>query len=366
MKVCVVSAVAPRHMTIATIYFEFLKNHDISCDVIYFDKYNDGLDTLEYGNPVAFKQEILRNENKFKKIFKYFKFKKFAINKIMKGNYDFVIVWGEIPIYLIGIFLSLKFKKKYCLNIRDYFFQKQFFHVRYIFKKTISNSLFTTISSDGFLTFLPKHDYIRIHSVNLPLLKNNAKRINKVDLLSSRIKITFIGLVRFFDADKKILGVFGNDERFQINYFGTNSKILQKFCFENGINNVKFIDSFPISETSSLLNEADLINNLYGNDSIDLKQAISIKFYHGVYCRIPILVNKDTYGEKIVRKYNIGFVFEKIDEENKERLYNWYRKFDFDEFDKGCELFIEQAFNDNLKFDKILEQTFLNESGWDI
>ncbi|MEH7886346.1 capsular biosynthesis protein, partial [Bacillus sp. JJ1609] len=287
-------------------------------------------------------------------VLKYYKFKKFAIEILEKKDYDFIIVWNDIAIFMFADYLAKKWKGKYCLNIRDYSGQNNRL-VYLIFKHVIKNSAFTTISSDGYKKFLPKFNYIHVHSLNMEVLSNIESR-SSLQSIDKPIRISFIGNIRFFDMNKKLLDIFKNDKRFVIQFFGTNANVLLQHAELNGIFNVKFHDTFQVSKTSKFIKETDLVNNLYGNGSMALDYALSIKLYHGVYNRTPILVLPNTHMARVIEKYQIGHVVESIDNSLPDKIFNWYRSIDFKIFNRGCMKLLEEINESNDNFEQVYQQ----------
>ena len=338
-------------MSLISIYTDILKEHGADFDIIYMDKYGEE-EEISAKNKYVFVNIIDSSKPRIIKAFQYLKFRRFAIPLLEKNKYDFIIVWNDVAIIMFADYLSKKWKNKYCLNIRDYGQQK----VKWIynrFSKVIKNSSFTTISSEGFRSFLPEHEYVQIHSLNLSVLKNADIRTSLREK-NKPIRIAFIGNIRFFEMNQKLLELFKNDDRFQLCFFGTNANQLETYAKENAIRNVQFHDTFPVKDTHLFLQETDLINNLYGNNSIALKYALSIKLYHGLYLRMPILVNNDTWGEQIVNKYGTGFVMHEMNTDFKEKLYSWYTSLDFSTFNNGCENYLRKAKHDNQVFESIM------------
>lgn len=338
-------------MSLISIYTDIFKEYGVDFDIIYMDKYGEE-EEFPAKNKYVYTNIINSSKHKIIKALKYLRFRRFAIPILEKNKYDFIVVWNDVAIMMFADYLARKWKNKYCLNIRDYGNQK----VKWIynrFDKVIRNSLFSTISSEGFRSFLPEHNYVPIHSLNLSVLKNATVRTSFREK-DKPIRITFIGNVRFFELNQKLLELFKNDDRFQLCYFGTNAKRLESFAKENAILNVQFHDSFPVKDTHLFLQETDLINNLYGNNSIALKYALSIKLYHGLYLRMPILVNDDTWGEQVVNNYGTGFVMHELDTDFKEGLYKWYTSLDFETFNNGCGNYLQKAIEDNLEFEKVI------------
>lgn len=358
-KICILSAVNIRHMTLISLYTDFLTKNNIEFDIIYMDKYGEK-EEFPAKNIFAYKNVIKRNLPKIIKIIKYFKFKNYAISKLKENKYDFIIVWNDIAIFIFADYLTKHWKGKYCLNIRDYLYQKKIKWIYNRFRKTIKNSAFTTISSTGFKFFLPEHDYIQIHSLNMSVLKDLQPRTSFREK-NKPIRIGFIGYVRFFETNKKLLDIFKNDNRFELHYYGTNANILKKYAEENNIYNTAFHDTFPTSETSKYLEKIDIINNLYGNGNIALDYALSIKLYHAIFTRIPILVCPNTFMEEIANEYQIGFTFHRYDDSIKEELYKWYSCLNYETFKLNCNKFLCKVFEDNEQFAKRIHEKFLIE-----
>ncbi|WP_323703209.1 glycosyltransferase [Mammaliicoccus sp. Dog046] len=303
MKICILGAVNIKHMTLISHYLDNIDSSKHDVDIIYVDKY--GIDEdIEVVNKYKYSIKIDPNWSKLKKIKNYYKFKPFAEAIIKKNKYDLVIVWGTYTGHLFKNFLIRNYKERYILNIRDYFHENN----KLIFnrmKKLINNSLLTTLSSEGFLKFLPDSEkYQVIYSFNEKILKNCN---NKNDIRYEKpIRISFIGNNRFYDVNKKFMLSLKNDNRFLLQYFGTGSDVLKKFAVENNINNTKFIDGFPIEKTSELLNETDVLNNVYGNNEIALDTALSIRLYYAIYLNKPILTSANTFTSKKAEELGLG------------------------------------------------------------
>jgi hypothetical protein len=353
-RICILSAVNIRHMTLISLYTERLKRDNIAYDIIYMDKYGEE-EEFNANNKFVFTNIINHKDKKIKKVLQYFKFKKFAIPILENNKYDFIIVWNDVAIFMFANYLSKKWEKKYCLNIRDYSGERNPY-IYYRFKKVIKNAAFTTISSDGFRKFLPPHDYLQVHSFNESILTNIK---SKESFREGPIRIVFIGNVRFLDINRHLLDIFKNDKRFELHYYGTNAEILECYAKENNIQNTKFFGTFQVSETSKYIAITDIVNNLYGNESISLIYALSIKLYYGIYNRTPILVFKGTYMAEIVSKYDIGFVVDKIDNSLPDQLYKWYKNQDFNKFNQNCERALIDIKENHGKFENAYEKYIL-------
>ncbi len=353
MKICILSIVNIKHMSAASLYLDYFQQKGIKYDIIYIDKYLKP-ERINAENIYRFELKIDREWSRIKKISKYFRFRKYAKQILDKNKYDLVITWGTETALLFFDYLISKLKNKYIVNIRDYANLNN--KLKYLaLKGIVTNSKFTTISSNGFKSFLPKSNYILVHSLNKSVLDKANKR-NKLRERFEPIRICFLGYVRFYDNDKKLIDALGNDKRFVLQYFGVGSEVLEAYAKNKSINNVEFVSGFDVEETSKLLDKADIINNLYGYNDIALDTAVSIKYYHAVYLRLPILVYKNTYMESISQ--NIGYVFDGDYNNLADKLYNWYCNLDFNVFKNKCHEIVERVKCENKKFYDQLDRVF--------
>lgn len=348
-RICILSAVNIKHMAMISLYTERLLRDGIDFDIIYMDKYGED-EYFPAKNKFVFKNIIDPNLPNWKKALLYFRFRKFAKNVLEKNKYDFIIVWNDVAIIMFADYLARKWKGKYALNIRDYCKQK-IKPVYWLFKWVINNAAFTTVSSLGYKAFLPEADYIQVHSLNMPVLRKMTPRTSFRNP-DEPIRIGFVGYVRFYDINSRLLDIFKDDPRFELHYYGSHSEFLQDYAEKNSISNARFHGSFPIQETNLYLEKIDVINNLYGNKKISLDYALSIKLYNGVWCRLPILVCPGTYMEKIADEYGIGYTVESYDEKLPDEIYNWYHAMNFSTFNAGCERFIKTIEEENIQFEK--------------
>jgi len=359
-KIAILSAVNIKHMSLISLYTDILKEKGIEYDIIYMDKYNEDeyfecAHKYRYVNPVN--QKWLRLLKKLK----YMTFYPYAAKILKKNQYDLIIVWNDVAIFMFAGLLPRKYKGRYCLNVRDnMWYDKKRFQKRY--EKCFLNSVFNTISSEGFLEFLPpKATYLPIQSLNLSALEG-MKIHDRMRTEGEPIKIGFVGCVRFYERNQKLLDAFANDSRFELHYYGKNANVLKKYADEKKIENTRFHDSFPVEDTAQYLEQVDVMNNLYGNGTLNIRLAISIKFYHALYSRIPILVSPNTYIGKLAKDIGVGFEIgdEKIDETLADRFYEWYRNVSFETIAKASEEMIKKAYEDNARFKETVIR-FLSE-----
>ena len=151
---------------------------------------------------------------------------------------------------------------------------------------------------------------------------NNVK--NTTFVQDSCIRISFIGNVRYYNLNIKLLDLLKNDERFRIQFYGTESEKIRDYCVTNGIRNVDFEGRFPFEKTAFFYQKTDLINNIYGNETMEVSTALSNKLYYAAYLDKPILVSNNTYMSDVVKKYNLGYVVDLNNNNLADDIYTWY------------------------------------------
>jgi len=325
-KICVV---LPCNIYTAPYYGRYLKifnECNVGHDLIIWNR--DQIDEDTTGQVISFNKKDVANSGDKKKIFKYFEFALFVKRKLEENKYDKVIFLSTsaATVALLSIFLKKNYKCKYWIDIRDYSFE-WFKPYKFALSIAINNSYKSSISSEGFKRFLPDYDYIVTHNIDFPNIdlvkKSREKRCGETP-----IRISFIGNVRYFEENKKLLNLFKNDERFILQYYGTQSEKLKEYSENNNINNVDFHGRFTPNKTSEFYLNTHIINNVYGNGSMELTTALSNKLYFAASLHMPILVSPKTFMEEVTLKYGFGFSVDLEDSEITDKLYDWYKKID--------------------------------------
>lgn len=351
-RVAILSCVNIKHMSLISLYTDILKREDVPFDVIYMDKYGEN-EEIECNRKYRFVNKINRNLPRFVKKVKYYLFKPWACRIMKKNRYDFIIVWNDLAIFLFADFLRKHFNGKYCLNVRDnmYYDKPKY---KKMYERCFMSSSFNTVSSKGYLDILPKNaTYYPIHSLNLSVLKG-MKVHERMREKGERIRIGFIGYVRYFERNQKLLDCFANDPRYEVHYYGKCADVLKEYAESKTIENAFFHDSFPVSDTAKYLENIDIMNNLYGNSTLNVRKAISIKLFHSMYARIPILVNTDTYVGEVAHSLGIGYYVTEFTDNFKDDLFKWYHNLDFNMIDSCCAEYLEKAMKDNCVFESLV------------
>ena len=135
-----------------------------------------------------------------------------------------------------------------------------------------------------------------------------------------------------------------NDSRYELIVAGGGSEPLMEKVKERGINNISITGKFPKEKTPDFLEQADVIYNLYGDEDINLRMALSNKLYYALYLHIPILVCKNTAMYRITNACGIGFAVEKGGQNQfADEFYDWYSSLDRQLVAQKCDELIAEA-----------------------
>lgn len=334
-KVCILSTVNIKHMTMVSIYTEFLELNHIPYDIIYIDKYHS-YEEIQAEHIYRYEITIERKWPKIVKALKYLSFRKYALNILKTNQYDFVITWNALTLFMFAHELSTFYKKEYCVNIRDILPRyNQLLNTG--IATVVKNAAFCTVSSPGFVNHLPKAEYLHIHSMNTKILEK-CQPHTSLKNRNGKINIVYIGYMCYYNYCKRFIDELKNDERFHLYFYGQGSSVIENYAKERNIGNVTCIGRFEAEETASLIQKADIIFNLYGTENINLREALSIKLYYAIYLQVPILVFKDTYMSNIAEDCGIGISIG-TDEFSSlaDNLYNAYYDLNFELIKKRCQ-----------------------------
>ncbi len=316
-------------------YTQILDEEQQEYEILFWNR-EDKLE--EYpSNYISFNKSSMLNRHPVFKVWDFLKFKSWLNNQIFLRKYDKLIILSTLSGMLIAKTLVGKYKCRYIFDIRDYSYEmiKPFYKLE---EKLIRNSYFTCISSEGFKKFLPKnHPYIISHNFNYDDLEFRAYLQKKKK--GSTLNVTFNGAIRYFDYQSQIIKKLKNDHRYNMIYHGTGSeldKFISYFNKEN-INNLEFTGPYKNSDKHKLLHDADILNNSYGSrKEMEIKYAISNKYYDGLIFGIPQLVEIGTFKEEKVKEIDVGIGLDIYDQDFADKLYNYYFEIDEKKFNENC------------------------------
>lgn len=336
-------------------YTESLEKNNIEFEVLYWNREASNNKVPE--NYISYIKKSKLNKSQQAKFKDFIGYKLWLNRKLKETKYDKLIILSTLTGMLTFEFLLKKYKNKYIFDIRDYSYEhnKAFYFIE---KKLIQNSYFTCISSKGFENFLPQEqNYLIVHNFNSKDIQNEGNFVKKSK--EEKLNLVWMGAVRYFDHQKKIIDKLGNDPRFNLIYHGSGADLekYMEYIKYNGFRNIVFTGEYSNEQKYKLIAEADILNNSYMTTKVmEVKYAISNKYYDGLIYKVPQLVETDTYKGQKVQINNLGISIDPEDIDFANKLFDYYHNIDEKKFNIKC----DSEINKILEEDKLYNQEVNN------
>lgn len=327
-------------------YIKLIEECKKQYEILYWDR--QGLNEAEtVRNTVCYSKRVKLVQNPVRKSFEFLGYRKWVISKIQNRKYEKLILLSTLSAMILPSYIIRKYTNRFIFDIRDYSYEKNVFF-KLMEKNRMKKSYFVTISSTGFLKFLPVFDRNRIvvtHNISQEIPKSACFRKK----LKGRINFVWLGAIRYFDKQVEIIKKLNEDGRFNVIFHGIGPQYekLKAYVSENGFEHVAMTGRYNDREKAELLMEADIINNCY-ESNMETKYALSNKFYDAFVYHIPQLVEKDSYKEKILKRYKSGIAMNIDDKNLPDQLYDFYMDIAPEKFDSDCEKFLEKVKRDEI------------------
>lgn len=321
MKICLVLFADVLYSPYANFYIDFLTKHNIDFDVIFLNR-DSKIRTKYPSNYFCFKKN---NNNKIITCLRYISFVK---KTIKKNGYNRLIIFTSTLSVLLNNFLTIKFKRKYIVDIRDYTFENLFIF-KFFEKRVLKNSYANVISSKYFSKFLPKFNYKISHNIDFGL-----KTIQSTNC--DHITIGYVGSISYADEVLPLIDLVRKDNRFSFYFYGNDSTggLIENYINKINCDRIKFFGRFNYSEKTNIYKNIDIIFNCYGNKTNLVKYALSNKLYDGIILCKPLLTSPDTAMSFELDKFTYSSCFG--EETDLNALYDWFVGFDFSLYRQFC------------------------------
>ena len=154
----------PRSMTpYAKQYEDAILKAGYGYDILFWDRFSNA--PLEKrDNEFIFHRVCTLGGNRLKKIYPFFLFRKNVKKIIREGQYNKIIILNTMPGFLLHDIFLKQYRNRFILDIRDYTYEKYNFYLNTV-HKLIDASFFSTISSQGFKSFLGKNDKLILNQI---------------------------------------------------------------------------------------------------------------------------------------------------------------------------------------------------------
>lgn len=327
------------YMPYMNFYLDAIKDEHIQFELIYWDR--DGKPDAEVPCRISrtYKFEAhLEEQLPFKKKLKYFaKYRKFALNVLKHNSYDKIIVMYTTPGLTLLDYLVRKYKRRYLLDFRDVSYE----YIS-IYQKLVSilsqNSAMTFVSSNAFRKFLPSdksiftvHNYLE-DSLKYKMIRKQSARERKV------LRVSYWGLVRQVDVNKKLMDALGNDIRFELHYYGRMQQAgreMEEYAHHKEYTNVYFHGTYMPTERYEFAKNTDLIHNVY-DCGYTMGNAMGNKYYDGIIFGIPQICTVGSHMGDVISERKVGMVISLEDKAIADKLWEYYQNINWNDFETNC------------------------------
>ena len=332
-------------------YTAILDEYNIDYDVLYWNRDGVSYKKMFNGNAICFEYLTSNYCGKLKKIEGFLKCRRFFIKTIRKNKYDkLILLTTQTAVALCDIVLN-RYKSNYIFDYRDITGENNYLYLKLV-QYLIRRSYITAISSPGFIQILGDgKKYILSHNCNL-LDYNELEEHKKID---SAVKITFWGMIRQLNYQKKVCDFFGNDPRFELCYHGEGKgRQLKEYCKFCNYNNITFTGRYYPEQINDFAKQTDILMNLYENEGKQ-EYALTVKLYDGIRYGIPMLVSKGSFMESFIGSKKMIYYFSFADTD-KDNILDWYENLNKKVLQEEAKKFIEMINKDESRFkNKIIE-----------
>lgn len=336
-------------------YEQLFDEKHVDYDVILWDRGSTSSEQFK-STDIVIKIPVLGK--KHEKLRAMLLWRKRILDILRRKKYTKLVILSTSPGILLFRYLEKYYKRNYIFDIRDYTYE--LFNLYFsIEKKVINNSWFTTISSKGFESWLPKHDYVLNHNITHCVESSYRAK----DLRSIRpLNFSFIGNLRVYDATYNMILALKDVDWIQQSFVGREigGKHLEKIKDENQISNMKIEGAFLPEEKPSVYKNVHFINSAYGSKDRIVKvvvdTAISNKLYDAATFRCPIVASKGTFLAEQVCKYGLGFAVDYDAHDAETAFLEYLAHYDADTFEKNCNEFLRCVRQDEEVFkEKVMD-----------
>lgn len=339
-------------------YTEILDKHEVKYELIYWNRSQIKFEDEDYGfkgNVISYDKYLDTYQLFNKKIGEFLCYTRFLYKTINDRKYDKLIILTSQTAVPLSFLLNGKYKNRYIYDYRDITKEAKSVTYKKLIIKLINSAKYVTFSSMGFVDFLKleqKDKYIIAHNSRNAQYKNTTMNIRK----AFPICLSYWGMVRQIEFNKRVCDLFGNDSRFVLYFHGDGYyQELDDYCKKKDYANIHFTGRYNFrTDIDRFVEKTDILNCLYEND-INTKPTLAVKFYDSLKYRIPLLVSKGSYLASYVKNAPFAKSVD-LNDETLDEIVEWYMNMD-------CENLLDsyQKYQDIVQEeDKIFETTLLD------
>lgn len=334
-----------KYMPYVNFYLDNIDRHEHEIHVAYWnrDEKDEDLSAFDGMYLHEYRKYMVNDAPLSVKLKCYYRFRKFCIKLIQRYEYDFVIVLHSIPGVILYDKLVKQYHGKYIFDYRDSTYEPRVQFFRRVVENLIRNSKVTFTSSDGFRKYFPEDSVVKvITSHNLLQDSLNYREFEK--LASDKARISFWGFIRHAELNKVLIDRIGDDDRFELHYFGReqiDALTLKDYVLEKNYNNIFFHGEYRPEDRYEFVTRTDMIHNVYHDTNMLL--AMGNKYYDGIIFRIPQICFPGSQMSKMCEAANVGVSLDPSDPDFCDKLYRYYKELQIENFNLACDAELERV-----------------------
>lgn len=187
-------------------------------------------------------------------------------------------------------------------------------------KRIIRKSLMTVETSYGFV----KYHFNGICPKNVSVIPNKLKSqvedfplISKPDFDINHIRFGYVGHIRFQALMNFVRILINYYPQHELYFFGLvgDKKLLPQIKSFEKCPHVHFCGPFENpKDLAKVYSQIDLLISTYDTSMENVRYAEPNKLYEAIYYETPIIVSKGTFLEESVKKYDIGYAIDALND----------------------------------------------------
>lgn len=260
---------------------------------------------------------------KWKKIRGFYGFRKFIIHAIRTEKYEKLIFLTTFTALMCYGLTQHKYANKYIFDFRDLGFEYNRLYRKCV-KRIIDKSYFTCMSSPGFATVFQLKNYIMAHNFRYKDLRD---QINQIKEKSGQIVLLHIGITRGEAYNKRLVDIFGGDDRFVVYIVGSGNDTDTFMSYVEPYSNIIVQGRYDNEDKSELIAKADMLLYYYPSD-FNCNRALANKYYDGLIYKKPLIGNINTYSGKRLQRKGLGISLDLSDDKVADKIYSYFKKLD--------------------------------------
>lgn len=281
-------------------------------EVYGFDRGKYSINKETYKCDINIVGEQKDGQNYFAKLIQIYNLHKSLNNKSKSDNSTF---------YLFGFieaFFSLFFHYKYIYEISDILYGYNKFKpiewlIKLVDKIIIKKSILTVMTSEGFEEYFypnKKYNNIVIQPNKLNSFFNSIDRNNlDYSVKKESIIFSYVGAFRYPNTVFRFAHIIGkNFPQHKFYFYGDSIFTNEVKDIASLYENVKYLGPFKNpNDLMSIYKTIDIVVACYDTKDLNERIAEPNKLYEAMFFKKPIIVSPNTFLEKQVNKYGIGY-----------------------------------------------------------